>query len=244
MITEIAEETITQTIFKNKMIPYGPDGKYTFIDSFCGMGGVTEGFVENPKILVTHAINHSPKAIKCYHKNNPNVVCFEEDFASMNEKLLPQKLNFFWMSAECTHHSIASGGNSRDPKSRSLPEHLERYVLWCNPDYIMVENVKEFLSWGPVEEKIVDGKVVMKYSKKEGKMMPVLHPVKNLKATLYNKWVKSITDLGYDYEYRLLNSADFGAATSRTRYFGLFVKKGLKWFFQILHILNIQKEPV
>lgn len=225
-------DVFTQVQNQKQLIPFGNDGKFTLGDGFCGMGGVSDGFARNENIEPVFGINHSPKAIKCYKENNPGVKCYEEDWETMDEKKLPRQLNFFWMSAECTHHSVASGGNSRDPKSRSLADHLERYVIWCNPDYIFVENVREFLSWGPVEEKIdTNGNVVMKYNKEFKCMMPVLRPIKHLKKIFYNRWVKSICDLGYTYEYRLINAADFGAATSRVRYFGLFAKKGLKIIF-------------
>lgn len=221
-----------ETLAELKLIPYGKDGRYTGIDSFCGMGGVSEGWTENPNMQVVDAINHSEKAIKCYLKNNPHVRVHQENWETFDERKLTRKVNFFWMSAECTHHSIAAGGNSRDPKSRSLPDHLERYVRHCDPDYICVENVKEFLSWGPVEEKRdKHGKVIMKWNKELKCMMPVLKPIKHLKTIFYQRWVKAICDLGYDYDYRLLNSADFGAPTSRIRYFGLFAKKGLKLKF-------------
>ncbi len=208
------------------MVPCGSDGKFTFVDGFCGSGGVTEGFIEDENIEVIAAINHSPDAIYCYKTNNPQVRCFEEDFTDMDEKLLPKKVNIFWISAECTFHSNAAGGTSRDADSRSQPEHIERYVVWSNPDYVYVENVKEILNWGPViKKRDENGKLVMK--KRNGKMRPVYIPDPKKKKTLYNKWVKSICALGYNYEYRILNSADFGAHTSRERYFGIFAKKGL-----------------
>ncbi len=204
------------------MNPCGTNGKYTFVDGFCGAGGVTEGFIEDENIEVIAAINHSKDAINCYKLNNPNVKCFEEDFTLMDEKLLPRKVNIFWVSAECTHHSIAAGGNSRDADSRSQPEHIERYAIWSDPDYIYVENVKEILSWGPTIKKKVNGKFVYK---KDGSNIFV--PDKNKKGTYYKRWVKKLRSLGYKYEYKILDSADFGAHTSRKRYFGVFAKRSL-----------------
>ncbi len=235
MISTVAQQVINYTsllVDQEGFVPLGTNGKYTLIDGFCGMGGVTDGFAENEQIEPIIGINHSEKAIACFKKNFPGVKVFQEDWTTLDEKLLPRKVNFFWMSAECTHHSIAAGGNSRDPKSRSLADHLERYVIWCNPDYILVENVREFLSWGPVEEKKdKNGNTLMKFNKELKCMMPVLKPIKHLKKTFYNRWVKTIKNLGYEYEYRLINSADFGAPTSRLRYFGCFAKKGLKIVF-------------
>ncbi len=209
------------------MVPCGENGEYTGGDSFSGAGGVSEGFMANPKVKMVFAINHSKEAIDCYSENNPNCQVFLEDWTKLDEKLLPKKINFFWMSAECTHHSIAAGGNSRDADSRSLPEHAPRYIKWTNPDYFMVENVKEFLTWGPVIPKLdkEGNPMISKKGKNKGKV--IMKPDPARKREFYEPWVQSIIDLGYTYEYRLLNSADYGAHTSRVRYFGTFAKEGL-----------------
>jgi len=92
----------------------------------------------------------------------------------------------------------------RDADSRTLAEHLYRYIQALNPDFIYIENVREFMGWGPLDE--------------SGK------PVNRLKGCDYERWVNEIVLMGYAYDYRLLNSADFGAYTSRLRYFGQFAK--------------------
>lgn len=192
------------------------------IDSFCGAGGVTEGFhravdVRGNKICkVIIGINHDEKAIESHAANHPDTIHFIEDFTTLDaNRLLPiveanrkrysNAKVLFWASAECTHHSKAKGGLPRDADSRSLPEHIERYVKVINPDVIGVENVIEFIDWGPLDE---NGK-----------------PTKELKGIYYNEWRDSLIDLGYQYDYRTLNAADFGAYTSRIRYFGLFAKQ-------------------
>lgn len=114
-------------------------------------------------------------------------------------------------SLECTNFSRAKGGLPRDADSRTLAEHLFRYIDALNPDYIQIENVREFQMWGDLDE---NGRPV---SKDAGK--------------LYLRWVKNICSRGYDFDHRILNSADFGAYTSRERFFGIFAKKGLPIVF-------------
>jgi DNA (cytosine-5)-methyltransferase 1 len=188
------------------------------IDSFCGAGGVTEGFhraeIDGKKIAkVVIGINHDAVAIESHKANHPDTHHFVEDFTELDphrlvsiieeaKRLYPNAKVLFWASAECTHHSKAKGGLPRDADSRSLPEHIARYVRVLQPDFIGVENVREFLDWGPLDENN--------------------KPVKEQKGTYYRDWRDHLIGMGYDYDYRLLNAADFGAFTSRSRYFGLF----------------------
>ncbi len=204
------------------------NGQFTAIDLFCGAGGVSQGLVESNRVKILAAVNHSPEAIAAHQKNNPDIIHLTEDIKNYRVILpkLPRKPNILWASAECTNYSIAKGGQSRNADSRTLPEYLPPYVRYLDPDYFIVENVKEFLSWGPLEHKIKDGKLM--YDKKGGK---IFYPSKLYRGTLYDEWVESICDIGYEYEKTLLNAADFGAHTNRTRYFGIFAKPGLPIIF-------------
>ncbi len=200
------------------------DDKFTAVDLFCGAGGVSQGMIESNRVKILVAINHSKEAIEAHKKNNPDIVHLTEDIKDYERILpyLPRKVNILWASAECTNYSNAKGGQSRDPDSRSLPEYLPEYVSHCNPDYFIVENVKEFMEWGPLVPKKKDGKV--QYDKKG---RPIMHPGKLYRGTLFRKWINKVCVLGYEYQHQLLNSADYGAYTSRTRYFGVFAKPGL-----------------
>lgn len=156
----------------------------------------------------------------------------------------------------CTHHSKAKGGDSRDPDSRSLAEELYRYHEAIKPDLLQVENVTEFRIWGPIIQKILDvseydfsamphkfnhsefgrlysynGKTwftrygkAYKKDKKKG-IAPWMIPDPKRKAEYFNEWVAYLKGLGYDYDDRDLNSANFGAYTSRNRYFGQFSRE-------------------
>lgn len=98
--------------------------------------------------------------------------------------------------------SRAKGGQPRDADSRTLAEHIFRYLDDIRPDALWIENVEEFMSWGPLD---ANGKPV---SKKSG--------------SDYMRWVNEVTAYGYGYDYRILNAADYGAFTSRKRYFAQF----------------------
>lgn len=203
--------------------------KLLYIDLFCGAGGTTTG-VENAtcngkKIAkVIACVNHDPNAIKSHSANHPDTIHFNEDIRTLNIEPIKDIMNFWkrkypkakvvlWASLECTNFSRAKGGLPRDADSRTLAEHLYRYVDILDPDCIQIENVVEFMSWGELDE---NGK-----------------PKSALKGRDYLMWIKGIEDYGYKYEYRILNSADYGAYTSRKRFFGQFVRKTMKHSFPV-----------
>lgn len=199
------------------------DPLFIYVDLFCGFGGTTTGVVEsqhegNPLAKVIACVNHDPKAIKSHWQNHPDVVHFEEDIRTLDlrelvkicaywQEVYPDAYLVLWASLECTNFSKAKGGQARDADSRTLADHLERYVTAINPDYVQIENVVEFMSWGPLDDK---GKPV---SRKSGED--------------WMRWRKEICDMGYSDQWRELNSANFGAYTSRNRLFGCFAKEGL-----------------
>lgn len=193
---------------------------FIVVDLFCGAGGTTTGFTlaENGIAKVIACVNHDPKAIKSHWWNHSDVKHFNEDIRILDltelVKLVeayrikyPDAKLILWASLECTNFSKAKGGQPRNADSRTLADHLDRYILALNPDYIQIENVVEFMSWGPLDE---FGKPV---SKKNGKD--------------FLRWRKEICEIGYYDEWQEMNSANFGAYTSRNRLFGCFAKHGL-----------------
>lgn len=118
--------------------------------------------------------------------------------------MYPMAKVVLWASLECTNFSRAKGGQPRDADSRTLAEHLFRYIEALTPDYIQIENVEEFMSWGDLDE---NGK-----------------PISRDKGRLYTNWVDNVKAYGYKFDHRILNAADYGAYTSRKRFFGIFAK--------------------
>lgn len=198
-----------------------------YVDLFCGAGGTSTGVeqatVDGQKCAkVIGCVNHDANAIASHEENHPDALHFTEDIRTLNldpliahvlkwRQTYPSAKVVLWASLECTNFSKAKGGMARDADSRTLAEHLFRYIDEINPEYIQIENVEEFMSWGELDEK--------------GK------PVSRLSGCLYEKWLSDIQKKGYNFEYRILNSADFGAYTSRKRYFGIFAKYGLPIIF-------------
>jgi DNA (cytosine-5)-methyltransferase 1 len=195
------------------------DPLFLIIDLFCGAGGTTCGFERtNGLAKVIACINHDPMAIESHWQNHPDVVHFEEDIRTLKMRPLvdlvgqwkvryPNALVILWASLECTNFSKAKGGLPREADSRTLADHLDRYVLALKPDYVQIENVVEFMSWGPLDE---NGK-----------------PVSRKNGSDWMKWRNRLCSYGYRDEWRELNSANFGSFTSRNRLFGIFAAPGL-----------------
>ncbi len=206
---------------KNKYIKLGLLAiSLLYVDLFCGAGGTSTG-VESAKVhnekcaLVIACVNHDANAIASHAKNHPDALHFTEDIRTLDlteliayviemRKRYPFAKLVLWASLECTNFSKAKGGLARDADSRTLAEHLDRYIEAINPDSVQIENVEEFMSWGDLDEK--------------GK------PISKDKGRLYVKWTNHVKKYGYNYEYRILNSADYGALTSRKRFFAQFNK--------------------
>ena len=194
-----------------------------YIDLFCGAGGTSTGveraMIDGEKCArVIACVNHDPNAIRSHAANHPNTKHFTEDIRTLDMKPLqtitdkeraknPGAKVVLWASLECTNFSKAKGGQPRDADSRTLAEHLFRYIDALQPDYIYIENVEEFMCWGDLN---ADGKPI---SRDEGR--------------LYLKWVSNVEKRGYKFDHRLLNAADYGARTSRTRFFGIFSRLDL-----------------
>lgn len=193
------------------------------IDLFCGAGGTTTG-INQCRILrkqstkVIACINHDENAILSHAANHPECLHFTEDIRTFDiSKLFPllQEIRIndehaiicLWASLECTNFSIAKGGQPRDADSRTLAEDLYRYIEQIHPEYIFIENVKEFMSWGPLD---TNGR-----------------PISRENGTDYLKWKKHVCSYNYKYDKKLINAADLGAYTSRLRYFGAFARPHL-----------------
>lgn len=197
-----------------------------FIDLFCGAGGVTTGISMARRkdgtrpARVIACVNHDENAIISHQQNHPDVLHFTEDIRILDisgiiklvrriRKEDPNAEIHLWASLECTNFSKAKGGLPRDGDSRTLANHLFRYVEGIDPDHIWIENVREFMAWGPLNE---NGKPV---SRKNGRD--------------YVRWCNKMQRYGYKFDWKLLCCADYGDYTSRTRYFAQFSKGDISW---------------
>lgn len=199
------------------------DIRLLYIDLFCGAGGTSTG-VEKANYKgrkcakVIACVNHDANAIASHAANHPEAQHYTEDMQTLDLRPLvehtaemrrtyPMAKVVLWASLECTNFSKAKGGQPRDADSRTLAEHLFRYIQEISPDFIQIENVEEFMSWGDLDE---NGK-----------------PISRDKGRLYLNWVENVKRCGYRFDHRILNAADYGAYTSRKRFFGVFAKPGL-----------------
>ena len=200
-----------------------------YIDLFCGAGGTSTG-VNTARLdghecaRVIACVNHDANAIASHAANHPDALHFTEDIRTLDLSPLvahlsrcraenPDALVVLWASLECTNFSRAKGGQPRDADSRTLAEHLFRYIEALDPDYIQIENVEEFMSWGDIDER--------------GR------PLSRDKGRCYLNWIINVMSYGYHFDHRILNAADFGAYTSRKRFFGIFARHGLPIAFPV-----------
>lgn len=178
-----------------------------WIDLFCGAGGTSSGIhFSGTKSKVLACVNHDKNAIRSHQLNHPKTHHFTEDirdFAVVHKikclvdevrKNDPDAIINLWASLECTNFSKAKGGLPKNADSRTLADHMFMYVEAINPDYFYVENVREFLSWGPLDE---NGR-----------------PISRSNGQSYLKWKNTIENYGYEGQFKLLNSADFGSYQS------------------------------
>lgn len=193
------------------------------VDLFCGAGGTSTGVElacvsDEQCAKVVACVNHDKNAIASHAANHPDALHFTEDIRTLElsslvahvnrmKQIYPEAHVVLWASLECTNFSKAKGGLPRDADSRTLAEHLFRYIEALNPSYIQIENVEEFMSWGDMD---ANGK-----------------PISKDKGRLYERWKRNVKSYGYEFEHKILNAADYGAFTSRRRFFGQFAAKGL-----------------
>lgn len=174
-------------------------------DLFCGAGGTSTGLVEACQDLgITvelSAWNHWDVAIATSKSNHPTAshFCASLDSVNPRDHYKEGELDLLWASPECTHHSIARGGKPINDQSRSTAWCVVRWAEALRPPIILVENVKEFLTWGPIGS---NGR-----------------PLKSRRGEVFHSWVGNLEALGYRVEWRVLCAADYGDPTTRQRLF-------------------------
>lgn len=170
------------------------------VDNFAGGGGASTGIEIATGMAVAIAINHDPAAILMHKTNHPYTEHLQASVWDVDPKTVcrGRPVGLAWFSPDCKHFSKAKGAALVDRKIRGLAWITLRWAATVRPRVIILENVEEFQTWGPV---------------RKGK------PVKKLAGTTFRKFIDQLTELGYTVEYRELIAADFGAPTSRKRFY-------------------------
>jgi len=169
------------------------------VDSFAGGGGASTG-IEAAGLRVDVAINHDPEALAMHAANHPGARHLTEDLFDLDpvEVCRGQPVRLLWASPDCKHFSKASGAALRDRKIRGLAWVVVRWAETVRPAVIMLENVEEFVTWGP----LVGGK-----------------PDKSRAGVTFRRWIAALRTRGYAVEWRQLRACDYGAPTIRKRLF-------------------------
>lgn len=200
-------------------------------DLFCGAGGSSTGLVracnDRGYGLKLLAVNHWDIAIETHSINHPeaNHLCENLDAVSPRVAVPGGKLDILIASPECIHHSIARGGRPINDQSRASAWHVLRWCEALRVENVLIENVKEFQTWGP----LVQRRVLREKWYEDGgpKYTYQWYPDKKKKGQIFFAFLNALKSLGYKVEYRVLNAADYGDPTSRERLF-IMAKLGRK----------------
>lgn len=178
------------------------------IDCFAGGGGASVGIEMALGRPVDIAINHDPDAILMHKTNHPDTLHLTEDIFRVDLKkyVKDRHVALMWASPDCTSHSKAKGGKPREQGLRILPWAVFKHAKAILPDVILMENVEEIQQWGPLDE---NG-----------------HIIKERRGEDYRKFITAMKSLGYAFDCRELVAADYGAPTTRKRWYAIFRRDG------------------
>lgn len=171
------------------------------VDNFAGGGGASTGIELATGYSVDIAINHDPEAIKMHKANHPYTRHYCENVWAVDpvKACKGHPVALAWFSPDCKHFSKAKGGKPKDKNIRGLAWVACRWAGLVRPRVIMLENVEEFKTWGPLNRSH--------------------RPIKAKQGVTFKKFVSQLQDLGYQVEFRELVAADYGAPTMRKRFF-------------------------
>lgn len=178
------------------------------IDCFAGGGGASTGIELALNRPIDIAINHDPDAILMHKTNHPHTLHLTEDIfeVDLQSYVNGRRVALMWASPDCTSHSKAKGGQPRKRGIRIHPLAVYKHAKEIKPEVIIMENVEEIQQWGPLD---ADG-----------------HPIAARKGEDYQKFISSMESLGYSFECRELVAADYGAPTTRKRWYAVFRMDG------------------
>jgi DNA (cytosine-5)-methyltransferase 1 len=175
------------------------------VDLFCGAGGTSSGILKaaderlQRKINLT-AVNHWQTAINTHTLNHPRVkhICEPVENIHPLDLVKSGHLHLLAASCECRFHSNARGGGPCNEQSRSQPWQLIRWATDIQVDNILMENVREFMNWGPLNKR-------------------TKRPLKSKKGAHFKAFINALLNLGYNVDFKVQVAADFGDPTSRPR---------------------------
>lgn len=179
------------------------------IDNFAGGGGTSTGLEAAFGRPVDIAINHDPEAIAMHRINHPDTKHLCESVWDIDpiDVTNNEPVGLVWLSPDCKHFSKAKGSVPVDKRIRGLAWVASRWAAKCRPRIIMLENVEEFKTWGPLN---ADGK-----------------PCKDRKGKTFKSFLRKLHKEGYKVEYRELKASDYGVPTIRNRFFLVARRDGL-----------------
>ena len=171
------------------------------VDNFAGGGGASKGVAQAIGRSVDVAINHDPAAIAMHKANHPDTEHYCESVWDINPRQVTggRPVGLCWFSPDCKHFSKAKGGKPVEKKIRGLAWIAVRWAAVVKPRVIMLENVEEFKTWGPL---LKDGK-----------------PDPDKKGKTFQAFINALKRQGYHVGYRELKACDYGAPTIRKRFF-------------------------
>ena len=183
------------------------------VDSFAGGGGASTGIEAALGAAVDIAINHDEQAIRMHEANHPGTMHVNSNIwhvdpveAVRSHPSGVRKVSLAWFSPDCKHFSKAKGGKPREKSIRDLAWVVVLWAQRVQPDVILLENVEEFRTWGPLCD--------------EGK------PIKERQGETFNEWTKQLRKAGYKIQWKELRACDYGAPTIRKRFFMIARRDG------------------
>lgn len=171
------------------------------VDNFAGGGGASTGIELAIGRPVDIAINHDPEAIKLHKMNHPFTKHYCESVWEVDprEVCKGRKVALCWLSPDCKHFSKAKGGKPRDKTIRGLAWVAVRWAATVKPSLLILENVEEFQTWGPLD---ANG-----------------FPIKKEQGRTFRSFVNALKAQGYEVAWKELRACDYGAPTIRKRFF-------------------------
>lgn len=178
------------------------------VDNFAGGGGASTGIELATGYSVDIAINHDPEAIRMHKANHPNTKHYCENVWAVDpvKACGGHPVALAWFSPDCKHFSKAKGGKPKDKNIRGLAWVACRWAGLVRPRVIMLENVEEIQQWGPLDE--------------------AGHPIPERRGEDYKKFITAMIGLEYIFDSRELVAADYGAPTTRKRWYAIFRRDG------------------